>query len=101
MDWSWGPADTWHATQRFLEGLPASLPEKPKALLVISGHWEEAGFTAGAAARPGLIFDYSGFPVHTYQLRWPAPGNPELAERVAGLLKEAGLVSALSPDRGF
>jgi aromatic ring-opening dioxygenase catalytic subunit (LigB family) len=101
MDWAWGPADTWHATRRFLEGLPASLPEKPQALLVISGHWEEPAFTAGAAAKPGLIFDYSGFPVHTYQLTWPAPGDPALAERVAGLLKQAGLPSAISRDRGY
>jgi aromatic ring-opening dioxygenase catalytic subunit (LigB family) len=101
MDWTWGPADTWHATQRFLEALPASLPEPPKALLVISGHWEEPAFTAGAAASPRLIFDYSGFPVHTYRLTWPAPGDPALAERVASLLKQAGLPSGLSPDRGY
>jgi aromatic ring-opening dioxygenase catalytic subunit (LigB family) len=101
MDWTWGPPDTWHNTRRFLESLAASLPEKPKALLVISGHWEEPAFTAGAAADPGLIFDYSGFPAHTYQLTWPAPGDPELAERVAALLKQAGLPSGLSPDRGY
>ena len=58
MDWTWGPADTWNATQRFLEGLAATLPEPPKALLVVSGHWEEPAFTASAAATPELIFDY-------------------------------------------
>jgi aromatic ring-opening dioxygenase catalytic subunit (LigB family) len=101
MDWTWGPADTWNATQRFLEGLAATLPEPPKALLVISGHWEEPAFTASAAAAPKLIFDYSGFPEHTYRLTWPAPGNPELAARVANLLKQANLHSAVSPSRGF
>jgi aromatic ring-opening dioxygenase catalytic subunit (LigB family) len=101
MDWTWGPADTWTATKRFLEGLAATLPEPPKAILVISGHWEEAAFTASAAPKPQLIFDYSGFPEHTYQLTWPAPGSPELAGRVAGLLTEAGLPAALSPSRGF
>ncbi len=101
MDWSWGPADTWEATRRFLEGLAATLPETPKAILVISGHWEEAAFTASAAATPQLIFDYSGFPEHTYRLTWPAPGEPELAERAAELLKQAGLPSAISPSRGF
>lgn len=101
MDWTWGPADTWHATQRFLESLPAMLPEKPKALLVVSGHWEERAFTASAAAQPQLIYDYSGFPEHTYQLKWPAPGTPELAERVAGLLKNAGLPAGVDPNRGF
>ena len=96
-----GAADTWHTTQRFLEGLAATLPEPPKAILVVSGHWEEPACTASAAAQPELIFDYSGFPEHTYRLTWPAPGSPELAERVAGLLVRAGLPSALSANRGF
>jgi aromatic ring-opening dioxygenase catalytic subunit (LigB family) len=101
MDWTWGPADTWHATQRFLEGIAATLPAPPKAMVVISGHWEEPTFKASAAAKPELIFDYSGFPEHTYRLTWPASGDPALAETVANLLKHAGLPSAISPDRGF
>jgi len=101
MDWSWGPPDTWHATQRFLEGLAATLPAPPKALLVISGHWEEPAFTASAAPAPRLIFDYSGFPEHTYRLTWPAPGNSQLAMRVADMLRQAGLPSAIDATRGF
>lgn len=101
MEWTWGPADTWKATQHFLEGLACTLPETPKAILVVSGHWEEDAFTASAATKPELIFDYSGFPADTYQLTWPAPGQPELAQRVASILAEAGLPSAVSPDRGF
>jgi aromatic ring-opening dioxygenase catalytic subunit (LigB family) len=101
MDWTWGPADTWLATQRFLEGVAASLPAQPKAILVISGHWEEPAFTASAASRPELIFDYSGFPEHTYRLTWPAPGDPELAGRVQGLLQAAGLPTCPSARRGF
>lgn len=101
MEWTWGPADTWHATRRFLERLPATLPETPKALLVISGHWEQPAFTAGSGAAPRLIYDYSGFPAPTYQLTWPAPGDPALAGEVAARLKQAGLPSALSPDRGY
>jgi aromatic ring-opening dioxygenase catalytic subunit (LigB family) len=101
MDWTSGPADTWKATQSFLEGLAASLPAPPNALVVVSGHWEEPAFTAGAAAAPKLIYDYYGFPEHTYRLTWPAPGEPELAERVAAMLDEAGLPSAVSESRGF
>ena len=101
MDWTWGPADTWQPTQHFLERLAATLPDTPKAILVVSGHWEEPAFTASAAPAPQLIFDYSGFPEHTYRLTWPAPGSPELAARVAGMLTLAGLPSALSPTRGF
>jgi aromatic ring-opening dioxygenase catalytic subunit (LigB family) len=101
MDWTWGPANTWEATRRFLEGIATTLPEKPKAILVVSGHWEEPAFTVSKAARPELIFDYSGFPEHTYQLTWPAPGSPQLAEQVASLLTQAGLPSAISANRGF
>jgi len=101
MEWTWGPADTWLSTQRFLESVADSLPAPPKALLVISGHWEEPAFTASAAAKPELIFDYSGFPAHTYQLTWPAPGDPELAEKVIGLLRKSGLPAAASFNRGY
>lgn len=101
MDWTWGPADTWLKTKQFLEGLASSLPEQPKAILVVSGHWEEPVFTASAVDEPSLIFDYSGFPEHTYRLKWPAPGNPGLAHRAAELLKAAGLPSATNSTRGF
>jgi aromatic ring-opening dioxygenase catalytic subunit (LigB family) len=101
MDWTWGPADTWKPTQRFLESLASTLPSRPKAIVVISGHWEEPAFTAGAAARPELIFDYSGFPAHTYQLTWPAPGDPALAARVSALLQQAGLPSTTETNRGY
>jgi aromatic ring-opening dioxygenase catalytic subunit (LigB family) len=101
MEWTWGPADTWLKTQRFLEDLAASLPEAPKAILVVSGHWEEAAFTAGSDPHPGLIFDYHGFPEHTYKLTWPAAGDPALAERVAGLLRASGLPAATDDARGY
>jgi aromatic ring-opening dioxygenase catalytic subunit (LigB family) len=101
MDWTWGPPDTWHRTQRFLEGLAATLPEAPKALLVISGHWDAPAFTAGSGAAPGLIYDYSGFPEQTYRLAWPAPGDPTLAARVAMMLDKAGLPSATDAARGY
>jgi aromatic ring-opening dioxygenase catalytic subunit (LigB family) len=101
MDWTWGPADTWKTTQKFLESISASLSSQPKALLVISGHWEASAFTVGTAAAPKLIYDYSGFPAHTYQLTWPAPGNPALAERVAEMLRNAGLPAATDAARGY
>src|SRR5579862_7281042 len=101
MDWTWGPADTWKKTQHFLEGLAAMLPEKPKAIVVVSGHWEESAFTASAVAEPKLIFDYTGFPPDTYRLTWPTPGEPELAKRVMELLKSATLPAGLSTTRGF
>lgn len=99
MDWD--PSDTWDAQRKFLEDLPASLPEKPKALLVISGHWEEAQFTVQNNPAPDLLFDYGGFPPHTYELTWPAPGDPELAGRVQGLLEDAGFPTATDDKRGY
>ena len=101
MDWTWGPADTWHATEQFLAGLAATLPAPPRALLVVSGHWEEPAFTVSTATHPDLIFDYSGFPPHTYKLTWTAPGHPELAQQVHALLKGAGLPAAESATRGY
>jgi aromatic ring-opening dioxygenase catalytic subunit (LigB family) len=101
MDWTWGPPDTWDRTRGFLEGFSRSLPAEPKALLVVSGHWEERAFTAGSGSKPDLIFDYSGFPAHTYKLTWPAPGDPPLAARVVGLLRSAGLPAESDPERGF
>lgn len=101
MEWTWGPPDTWKRLERFLAGLAATLPATPRAMIVISGHWEEHAFTTGAAAAPGLIYDYTGFPAHTYQLTWPAPGDPSLAARVCELLRQAGLPCAVDPERGY
>ena len=51
-------------------------PQRPKAIVVISGHWEEPAFTASSVAAPSMIYDYTGFPPHTYELKYPAPGAP-------------------------
>jgi aromatic ring-opening dioxygenase catalytic subunit (LigB family) len=95
------PRGTWTKMADYLRGLAQSLPEKPSAILVVSGHWEERAFAFTGAERPGLIYDYYGFPPETYRLEWPAPGAPWLAERGAALLREAGLPSAIDPQRGF
>ncbi len=101
MDWSRGPADSWDKTAEYLRSILPSLPEPPKAILVISGHWEEPQFTVTSGANPPLIYDYSGFPAHTYELRYDAPGAPALAQHVRDLLTAAGIASASDPDRGW
>jgi aromatic ring-opening dioxygenase catalytic subunit (LigB family) len=103
MDWTLmgGPADTWKATEAWLRGLAESLPQRPKAIVVVSGHWEEAAFTASTAAEPSMIYDYTGFPAHTYELKYPAPGAPQLAERIVELLTAAGLPARTDASRGF
>jgi aromatic ring-opening dioxygenase catalytic subunit (LigB family) len=101
MEWTMGPPETWEKTRAFLESIQPSLPQTPRALLVVSGHWEEDAPTASAAKFPELIYDYSGFPPETYQLSWPAPGSPELAGKVQQLLQQKGLPARLSATRGY
>ncbi len=95
------PRGTWDRMEAYLSALSASLPEPPRAILVISGHWEAPAFAFSASEAPSLIFDYYGFPPETYQLSWPAPGAPWLAKQAAALLDEAGLPTAIEPERGF
>jgi aromatic ring-opening dioxygenase catalytic subunit (LigB family) len=92
---------TWKSLEEYLAGFAATLSERPRALLVISGHWEEAVPTVNISAAPPLLFDYHGFPDYTYQLTWPAPGSPELAAQVRKLLDMAGLSSATNDHRGY
>lgn len=103
MDWTLfgGPADTWDELAAFLRGLLSRLPARPQGILVISGHWEEKVFTVSTAEQPSMIYDYSGFPAHTYELRYPAPGAPALARRVVSLLGAAGLPAATDNTRGY
>ena len=101
MDWSRGGAHTWDKTADWLKSLVASLPERPRAILVISGHWEAPVFTVGSGEAPKLNYDYAGFPAHTYQLRFDAPGAPALAHRVRDLLQGFGLTAAEDPDHAW
>lgn len=101
MDWTMGPADTWDRMAAWLRSLSDELPGRPRALLVVSAHWEEAVPTVMSGAQPPLLFDYYGFPPHTYELKWPAPGSPELATRVRALLAGAGMQTGENAARGF
>ena len=73
----------------------------PRAVLAISGHWEAPVFTAMATARPRMLYDYSGFPEHTYRISYPAPGAPGVAQRITELLQGAGIASAQDHERGY
>jgi len=80
----------------------ARVPQSPpKAVLVISAHWEEALPTVTSGVKPPLLYDYYGFPPESYQLTWPEPGEPGLARRVRELLSGAGFDSAENSERGF
>lgn len=85
----------------YLSNLLTTLHERPEAILVVSGHWEEDRPTISTAANPPMFFDYQGFPDHTYTLSYPAPGAPELAKKVRALLTAKGMDSDANAERGF
>ena len=74
---------------------------KPKAILVISAHWEEPIATLTAGAQPELIYDYYGFPEESYSIQYPCPGEPKLAQKVYQALSQAGLKTQLDEQRGY
>ncbi|MFD8703871.1 dioxygenase [Kitasatospora sp. NPDC059648] len=78
----------------------AGLP-RPKAVLMVSAHWEEAPLAVGAVTTVPLVYDFWGFPEHYYTVRYAAPGAPELAERVRKLLRAPGTPVQDIPDRGL
>jgi aromatic ring-opening dioxygenase catalytic subunit (LigB family) len=97
----WPFRDGFAWLEASLKALPAQLPEQPRAVLAISGHWEAPGFTVSSAARPGMLYDYYGFPQNTYHISYPAPGDPALAARVRQLAAAAGIALVDDPARGF
>jgi aromatic ring-opening dioxygenase catalytic subunit (LigB family) len=84
-----------------LARMPAEIGVRPKAVLMISGHWEAADFAVMSSPAPPMVYDYSGFPPFTYQIKYSAPGAPELAAQVHELLSSAGMPSHLDSAQGF
>lgn len=84
----------------FLSVLGGQLP-RPKAIVVFSAHWETSVPTISAVDRNETIHDFFGFPKALYQLRYPAPGSPTVAARIAELLGAAGLESRIDRSRGL
>jgi len=102
--WPWmkdqvGPA--YAKLEASLVDMKRQIGTRPQAVLVVTSHWEGADFMVSSGTRPGMIYDYGGFPPHTYQISYPAPGEPRLAARVAQLLGDAGLPARLDAERGF
>jgi 4,5-DOPA dioxygenase extradiol len=80
--------------------LAAKLP-RPRAILIASAHWETDVPELTGAARPETIHDFHGFPQPLYQIRYSAPGAPEVAARAQALLEKAGFAAAVDADRGL
>lgn len=103
--WPWMkgfmPASEYDSLTAYLQSVARLPAQQPKALVVISAHWEEAVPTVMTAPKPEMLYDYYGFPDETYEIQWPAPGAPQVAARVRELLGQAKIESAEDPRRGF
>jgi 4,5-DOPA dioxygenase extradiol len=89
--------ETWMAElAAWADALPA-----PRSILMISAHWKKRPATLGATRTVPLVYDFYGFPPRYYETRYPAPGAPELAERVRALLSAGGQACAEDPERGL
>ena len=99
MDWT--PPEMWTRMADWLRGVAGAIGARPTAIVVVSAHWEEPVFTVNADACQPLLYDYFGFPEHTYRLTYPAVGAPAVGERVLDLLSKAGLASGMENRRGL
>lgn len=84
----------------FMKNLPTRI-KKPDTVVVISAHWEEQAATLLGAKSPQMFYDYYGFPEESYSIKYPAPGAPELAKRIADLLAKKSINSGIDEVRGF
>ncbi|HKQ68808.1 MAG TPA: class III extradiol ring-cleavage dioxygenase [Polyangiaceae bacterium] len=96
-----GSKEELDALAQYLRALRALPQTPPRALLVVSAHWEESVPTVMSGDRPPMLYDYYGFPPESYEITWPAPGEPKLAARASALLRGAGFPAASNAERGF
>jgi aromatic ring-opening dioxygenase catalytic subunit (LigB family) len=102
--WPWMKKEMGNAYAQLeaaLADMPRQIGRRPDTILMISAHWEAPAFTVMGNPKPPMIYDYGGFPEHTYHVHYDAPGSPELARRVQGLIEAAGLPASLDAERGF
>ncbi|MDF2119783.1 class III extradiol ring-cleavage dioxygenase [Roseiarcaceae bacterium H3SJ34-1] len=88
------------AARDFLESYAAELP-RPKAILIASAHFESRQPFVTADEKPEMIYDFGGFPQALFDMKYPAPGSPELAVRAATMLQGAGFEAHPVTGRGF
>lgn len=83
-----------------LTGIAQTIP-RPSAIVVVSAHWESQVATVTASEQPSLIYDYSGFPRESYEITYPCPGSPALADAVVRELSAAGIAAQADASRGL
>ncbi len=102
--WPWLPEmrRKFSALETSLAAMADEIAQTPAAVLMISGHWEDQDtYSVMASPRPPMVYDYHGFPPETYEITYPAPGAPELAEQAADLIRNAGLPARTDTQQGF
>ncbi len=92
--------ESHQAMVEFMRQLPSQL-RVPDTILVISAHWEESAATLMGAPYPPMLYDYYGFPDEAYDISYPAPGNLELATRIAALMRNTSIPVRIDSQRGF
>ncbi len=85
----------------FLEALMGQLPQRPRAIVVASAHWETSGVRVTGSPSPKTIHDFGGFAHELHVMTYPAPGAPDLAVRIVELCASAGLACEIDPSRGL
>ncbi|MDH4200209.1 MAG: dioxygenase [Spirochaetia bacterium] len=101
MEWTMGSPNTWEKMATWFRGLSETLPQKPGAIVVISGHWEEPSFSVYKHEKIPMLYDYYGFPESTYRLQYPASGSAKIASNVEVLLENSGFKVNSEYERGF
>lgn len=101
--WPWVPQlrQIFSNLEASFREMVKDLPEKPKAIVMISGHWEANEVRVMSSDAPPMEYDYSGFPPETYQIKYASPGAPALADRILGLLQDAGIRAAPDAMQGY